>query len=969
VILLLCLVSASQGEVVFDRRGDLTTSDARKSDNSFYDRYTIPVRAGERYRIDLESSDFDAYLSIETPDGQTQTNDDAASGNTNSRLEITIAVSGTLTIDANSLSANSTGSYRLRVDRISSGSGAAASTTSSSASSGATRQGASRQGAASSAAAASRASSSSSSSSDASGGGWIAGQLEPGDELHNDGSYIDVHTFEGRRGEVVTIRLESTDFDPYLFLLGPDDFKESNDDADGKNSRITTTLPANGTYRVVVNSYGEGAQSGAYRLLIDRAGSGSGARPTNVSRTADASAATITMGTPIDGALAPGDGTYSDGSYIDVYTFRGRSGQTVMLRLESTDFDPMLFLAGPGEFSESNDDAEGKNSIISTILPADGAYRVTVNSYGAGATPGRYRLTLAPGGSGTAPATGSAEGSRIQLGVPVAGRLGSGDATLTSGEFSDAYIIEARAGQAFAVDLSSAAFDPYLLVRGPGNFREDNDDFNDQRDRARVEFSAPEDGVYRIVATSYRSGEEGAYRLLVTDLASNRTVVSTPGPAGTEAAATNLVAGRALAGRLGANSGTLTSGEYRDLYTYRGRRGERLVIDLSSSEIDPYLMIRGQGLEEENDDAGDGNRNARLDVTLPRDGEYRVYATTYRPAEAGAYTIRMTSGSDAGTAEPARPTPATPTRPEPIRTNNEPPRSGLAEAPIGGTRVFGIFVGITDYPDDNDLPQCAEDARKFADVLRQARVSTPSQQRVLLDRAATIDGVRRAFRDLAPLAGPDDLFVFFYSGHGSQTEDLASSQERDRREESLVLYDRLLQDDELATLLNSINCRVQVIALDACFSGGFRDALTRPEQMGLFSSEEDLTSAIPEKFQAGGYLSHFVREGLLGAADENGDNRVIAGELSEYLYRQFASEATGVASETLEGASSYQHLVVDRGGVKVNDLLLALANVPSTLKFRAVPRPTSAGTAATPSASATSGTSGERTPRRENRSR
>ena len=249
--------------------------------------------------------------------------------------------------------------------------------------------------------------------------------------------------------------------------------------------------------------------------------------------------------------------------------------------------------------------------------------------------------------------------------------------------------------------------------------------------------------------------------------------------------------------------------------------------------------------------------------------------------------------------------------------------------------MFGIFVGITDYPgEEDDLQLCSDDAKKLAASLRQARVSSAGEQRVLLDRDATVANVRRAFRELATRIGPDDLFIFFHSGHGSQGEDNESSPERDRREEAIVLYDDELSDNEMGELLKGLRCRVALVALDSCFSGGFRDALTLPKQMGLFSSEEDLTSAIPEKFQAGGYLSHFIRAGLLGAADTDRDNRVTAGELSEYLYRQYAAEAAGVEASTLEGASSYQHLVVDRGGVKVNDLILSLGSVPASLKYR-----------------------------------
>ena len=80
-----------------------------------------------------------------------------------------------------------------------------------------------------------------------------------------------------------------------------------------------------------------------------------------------------------------------------------------------------------------------------------------------------------------------------------------------------------------------------------------------------------------------------------------------------------------------------------------------------------------------------------------------------------------------------------------------------------------------------------------------------------------------------------------------------------------------------------------------------------------------------DKFQAGGYLSHFLRSGLDGTADENGDDLVTAGELSTYLRRQFQVEVADVEAETADGQRNYQNLVIDRGGVQVDDVIIRLA--------------------------------------------
>ena len=97
-----------------------------------------------------------------------------------------------------------------------------------------------------------------------------------------------------------------------------------------------------------------------------------------------------------------------------------------------------------------------------------------------------------------------------------------------------------------------------------------------------------------------------------------------------------------------------------------------------------------------------------------------------------------------------------------------------------------------------------------------------------------------------------------------------------------------------------------------------------PGVIGLFSSEEDLTSQVAVKFQAGGYLSHFLRTGLTGEANYDGDDLITAGELTTYLRRKFAAEVMDVQTQTMDGQRSYQHLVVERGGVQVDDVVIRI---------------------------------------------
>ncbi|WOD37667.1 pre-peptidase C-terminal domain-containing protein [Nodosilinea sp. E11] len=76
------------------------------------------------------------------------------------------------------------------------------------------------------------------------------------------------YTFEGTAGQTMTITLDSTDFDPVLTLRDAEGTEIAfNDDFGGTlNSKITITLPADGTYTVVARSFS--GQGGDYDLVV-----------------------------------------------------------------------------------------------------------------------------------------------------------------------------------------------------------------------------------------------------------------------------------------------------------------------------------------------------------------------------------------------------------------------------------------------------------------------------------------------------------------------------------------------------------------------------------------------------------------------------------------------------------------------------------------------------------------------------
>jgi serine protease Do len=202
-------------------------------DNSFFDLYTFDGRANQRVQIDMASREIDSYLILIDPNGNEVAQDDDSGGGPNARIVATLPIDGTYLLMANSSEAGQAGTYRLRAQATTIGTGNAVSQ-----------------------------------------GSYVLRQqgiLGPGSfVLPSDGSLYRVHAFEGRAGQSVTINLASPDFKTYLALIDPigqsigENEKVSQND---NNSRLTITLPRTGIYRVIVNAYDRRGR-GRYILTV-----------------------------------------------------------------------------------------------------------------------------------------------------------------------------------------------------------------------------------------------------------------------------------------------------------------------------------------------------------------------------------------------------------------------------------------------------------------------------------------------------------------------------------------------------------------------------------------------------------------------------------------------------------------------------------------------------------------------------
>ncbi len=114
-----------------------------------------------------------------------------------------------------------------------------------------------------------------------------------------------------------------------------------------------------------------------------------------------------------------------------------------------------------------------------------------------------------------------------------------------------------------------------------------------------------------------------------------------------------------------------------------------------------------------------------------------------------------------------------------------------------------------------DLAACEADAKDMKRICKAAGMTSTT----LLTAAATSEAVLAAIDEAAAALTGGDLFVLSYSGHGGQFED-ENGDEADGLDETWVLYDRQVIDDELYQRWASFAEGVRIVVLsDSCHSG------------------------------------------------------------------------------------------------------------------------------------------------------
>jgi Caspase domain len=177
--------------------------------------------------------------------------------------------------------------------------------------------------------------------------------------------------------------------------------------------------------------------------------------------------------------------------------------------------------------------------------------------------------------------------------------------------------------------------------------------------------------------------------------------------------------------------------------------------------------------------------------------------------------------------------------------------------------VYALLAGVNDYQGRlNSLAGCVNDVRGFHQFLNGRVAEERRHVRPLLDGDATRENIIRGFTGHLSGAGPDDVAIFYFSGHGSQepVEERYWHLEPTGYNQTIVCADSRragipdLADKELNELIGAVSASGShvLVVLDCCHSGGgTRNANELPPDVrARFAPANELPRA-PESYLPG----------------------------------------------------------------------------------------------------------------------
>ncbi|MCX6258343.1 MAG: caspase family protein [Bacteroidia bacterium] len=245
------------------------------------------------------------------------------------------------------------------------------------------------------------------------------------------------------------------------------------------------------------------------------------------------------------------------------------------------------------------------------------------------------------------------------------------------------------------------------------------------------------------------------------------------------------------------------------------------------------------------------------------------------------------------------------------RIESNPDEITLNYAGAEKSTIMYLFVlGINNYKNSRyNLNYARADAQSILQTMLDGSKSIFKDVKVyeLYDDQATRANIETKINEIASLAGQNDLFVFFYAGHGAMSEPevnqqplfyLIPSDVTKLYGDNDILKNLAISSYEVRDWCRNIKAQKQLIMMDACQSGGVVEAfamrgaaedkailqLARSAGVAVFASTGTDQYAAEFTQIGHGVFTYAVLDGLSGNADGGvRDKKITVKELEAYI--------------------------------------------------------------------------------------
>ena len=212
---------------------------------------------------------------------------------------------------------------------------------------------------------------------------------------------------------------------------------------------------------------------------------------------------------------------------------------------------------------------------------------------------------------------------------------------------------------------------------------------------------------------------------------------------------------------------------------------------------------------------------------------------------------------------------------------------------------WALLIGINEYDDTafGPLHVCVNDVESIAQCLVSGGFGQDSTHRIVdsSDNLPTRLNILKTLIKIAKATEPDDLLLFYFSGHG--IEENGESYLVPKDVNRIVMRDSAVSISRVKEIMLDAPARTKVIILDACHSGAkiggkgdkrmseafVRHVFEEAEGIAILSSCKQGELSYELSTRDHSVFTHFLLEALKGESDREGKGFVTAQDVNLYV--------------------------------------------------------------------------------------